>query len=162
MKVSQLNESDMQHLQRCLSLAQIALEAGDQPFGSVLADATGKMLAEARNRAGEIGPLAHPELELADWATQHLELEQRGSATLYTSGEHCPMCAAAHGWARLGRIVYIASSKQFADWQRELGAAASPVAALPIQSVVPGIEVIGPVDSLTEQIKALHVRYYGS
>lgn len=156
----QLNESDMQHLRRCLTLAEAALEAGDQAFGSVLADASGKMLAEARNRDREVGPLAHPELELADWATQNLELAERGSTTLYTSGEHCPMCAAAHGWARLGRIVYIASSQQFAQWQREMGATASPVSNLPIQSIVPGIEVVGPVDSLTEQIKALHVRYY--
>ncbi len=162
MSVSQLSESDMQHLQRCLTLAEAALEAGDQPFGSVLADSAGKMLAEARNRDREIGPLAHPELELADWATQNLELAQRGSITLYTSGEHCPMCAAAHGWARLGRIVYIASSQQFAQWQRELGAAGSPVASLPIQSIVPGIEVVGPVDSLAETIKALHVRYYSA
>lgn len=160
MSASQLSQSDMHHLQRCLILAEAALEAGDQPFGSVLADATGKMLAEARNRDREIGPLAHPELELADWATQNLELDQRGSTTLYTSGEHCPMCAAAHGWARLGRIVYIASSQQFAHWQREMGAPASPVSSLPIQSIVPGIEVVGPVDSLTEEIKALHARYY--
>lgn len=160
MSTTPLNESDMQHLRRCLSLAEAALEAGDQPFGSVLADATGKMLAEARNRDREVGPLAHPELELADWATQNLELDQRGSTSLYTSGEHCPMCSAAHGWARLGRIVYIASSAQFAQWQREMGAACSPVASLPIQSIAPGIEVVGPVDSLTEQIKALHHRYY--
>ena len=160
MSISQLSEIDMQHLRRCLALAEAALLAGDQPFGSVLADAAGDALAEARNREREIGPLAHPELELADWATQSLRLDQRGSTTLYTSGEHCPMCSAAHGWARLGRIVYIASSQQFAQWQREMGAAGSPVAALPIQSIVPGIEVIGPVDSLTEQIKALHERYY--
>jgi len=26
---------------------------------------------------------------------------ERLQATVYTSGEHCPMCAAAHGWAGL-------------------------------------------------------------
>ena len=160
--ISRLNESDMQHLRRCLALAQAALAAGDQPFGSVLADAAGSVLAEARNRNREIGPLAHPEFELADWATHNLTADERSSSTLYTSGEHCPMCSAAHGWARLGRIVYIASSKQFVQWQRELGIAASPVAALPIQSVVADIEVIGPVDSLSDEIKALHVQYYAS
>ncbi len=158
----QLDETDMQHLRRCLSLAQTALAAGDQPFGSVLVDAVGSLLAEARNRTRELGPLAHPEFELADWATQNLDLEQRGSTTLYTSGEHCPMCSAAHGWARLGRIVYIASSQQFARWQLEMGVAPSPVAALPIQSVVPHAEVVGPVESLTQAIRALHVQYYAS
>jgi len=25
---------------------------------------------------------------------------------MYTSGEHCPMCAAAHGWVGIGKLVY--------------------------------------------------------
>src|SRR5690554_6974024 len=46
--------------------------------------------------------------------------EDRAGATVYTSGEHCPMCAAAHGWVRLGRIVYASSSAQLGHWLAEL------------------------------------------
>src|SRR3712207_7274778 len=40
------------------------------------------------------------------------------SATVYTSGEHCPLCAAAHAWVGLGRIVYASSSVQLTAWLR--------------------------------------------
>jgi tRNA(Arg) A34 adenosine deaminase TadA len=63
----------------------------------------------------------------------------RAAATLFTSGEHCPMCAAAHGWVGLGRIVYAASSRQLAGWVAEVGAPPSPVRTMAIQEVVPGL-----------------------
>ena len=31
------------------------------------------------------------------------------------------MCAAAHGWVGLGRIVYVTSSEQMGSWLAELG-----------------------------------------
>ncbi len=46
---------------------------------------------------------------------------ERVRATVYTSGEHCPMCAAAHAWVGLGRIVYAASSAQLTQWLQRLG-----------------------------------------
>src|SRR5260370_14048282 len=51
---------------------------------------------------------------------------ERAAATVFTSGEHCPMCAAAHGWVGLGRIVYVSSSEQLAAWLVELGVPAPP------------------------------------
>ena len=58
---------------------------------------------------------------------------ERAEATVYTSGEHCPMCAAAHGWAGLGRIVYATSSEQMTGWLAELGVGPSPVLQLAAQ-----------------------------
>ena len=46
-----ITDKDMQHLRRCVELAAEALEAGDEPFGSVLVDADGNMMREDRNRA---------------------------------------------------------------------------------------------------------------
>src|SRR5699024_12203067 len=43
-------------------------------------------------------PTMHPEFELARWAANNMSPEARAQATVYTSGEHCPMCAAAHAW----------------------------------------------------------------
>ena len=100
----------------------------------------------------------HPEIELARWAAAHLTPEQRAGATVYTSGEHCPMCAAAHGWVGLGRIVYASSSAQLVEWLAEVGASAPPVMPLPVRSVAPGVVVEGPVDDLADEVRALQLR----
>ena len=71
------------------------------------------------------------------------------------------MCAAAHGWMGLGRIVYIASSAQLTSWLGEWGVPAGPVAPLTITDVVPGAVVQGPVDELVEEIKALQRQRFG-
>lgn len=157
-----INSADLQKLRRCVELASKALEAGDEPFGSVLASADGTILAEDRNRVSSGDRTQHPEFALARWATTNMTPEQRAAATVFTSGEHCPMCAAAHGWAGLGRIVYASSSTQLSDWLAEFGAAASPVRSLPIQEIVPSLVVEGPVADLAEQVKDLHRRFYSS
>jgi hypothetical protein len=69
------------------------------------------------------------------------------------------MCAAAHGWVGLGRIVYIHSSAQLAEWRGRSGAPPSPVRALPIQEVVPGLPIEGPIAGLDERMRALHDAY---
>lgn len=155
-----LDERDRLHLLRCLELAEEALDAGDEPFGSVLTDAAGAPLAEDRNRVAGGDRTRHPELALARWAAAHLTPAQRAGATVYTSGEHCPMCAAAHGWVGLGRIVYVASSAQLNGWLTEWGAPPAPVRPLPVQEVAPEVVVEGPVDDLVPRIRALHERCF--
>ncbi|MGH3313651.1 MAG: nucleoside deaminase, partial [Streptomyces sp.] len=44
-----MDDAELRHLRRCL-VATEALEAGDEPFGSVLVAADGTVLAEGRNR----------------------------------------------------------------------------------------------------------------
>ncbi|MCP1677092.1 tRNA(Arg) A34 adenosine deaminase TadA [Natronocella acetinitrilica] len=157
-----MNETDIKHLRRCVELAGEALDAGDEPFGSVLVDGEGRVLAEDRNRIADGDSTRHPEFALARWAAENMAPEQRRKATVYTSGEHCPMCAAAHGWVGLGRIVYASSSEQLSAWLSELGLAPPPVATLPINTVVPGLPVEGPVPELAEQVHALHRRLHAS
>ena len=155
-----VSEHDLRHLRRCVELAAAAVEVGDEPFGSVLVGADGTVLAEDHNHVASGDETQHPEFELARWAARHLTPEQRKAATVYTSGEHCPMCSAAHGWVGLGRIVYVSSSEQTASWVAELGVPASPVRALPIRDVVPGLEVEGPVEGLAEEVHELHRRFH--
>jgi tRNA(Arg) A34 adenosine deaminase TadA len=156
------HDEELRQLRRCVELASEALEAGDEPFGSVLVAADGTVLAEDRNRVVSGGdPTRHPELELARWAAAHLAPGERAAATVFTSGEHCPMCAAAHGWVGLGRIVYAASSRQLATWVAELGAPPSPVRTLAIQEVVPGLAVQGPAPDLAEAVHDLVRRFHG-
>ncbi|RJK94941.1 nucleoside deaminase [Vallicoccus soli] len=154
-----LGDAGLAHLHRCLELAEEALEAGDDPFGSVLVDAAGVVRFEDRNRVAATGdPTQHPEIAAARWAAVHLDADERAAATVYTSGEHCPMCAAAHGWAGLGRIVCAATGAQLAGWLAELGAPVPPVRTLAVTDVAPGVEVVGPVPPLDARARALHVR----
>ncbi|TDB05172.1 nucleoside deaminase [Halomonas marinisediminis] len=157
-----IDATDMIHLERCVALAEKGLEAGDEPFGSVLVSAEGEVLAEDHNHVAGGDATQHPEFFLARWAAEHLTPEQRAGATVYTSGEHCPMCAAAHGWVGLGRIVYASSSEQLIGWLEEMGVAPAPVAPLPIEQVVPGAVVEGPVPAFAERIRSLHRRLHGA
>lgn len=154
--------TEWRHLRRCVELAAEALAAGDEPFGSVLVAADGTVLAEDRNRVGSGDRTRHPELELARWAAANMSPAERAASTLFTSCEHCPMCAAAHGWVGLGRIVYASSSGQLGTWLAELGVPPAPVRFLPVRDIVAGLVAEGPVPGLAAQIRDLHRRFHGA
>lgn len=81
-----LTETDLKHLRRCVELAEEALAAGDEPFGSVLVAGDGTVLAEERNRIHTASdPTQHPEFLLAQWAARNMTAEERAAATMYTS-----------------------------------------------------------------------------
>lgn len=154
----ELTDTDRRHLRRCVDLAQEALAAGDEPFGSILVDADGTERFADRNRVKDGDRTRHPEFEIARWAANHLTPPERARATVFTSGEHCPMCAAAHAWVGLGRIVYASSTAQLIAWQQEWGIAPGPVAPLPITTAAPGVPVAGPDPELAREVRALHER----
>lgn len=156
-----MDDHDRFFLRRCVDLAAEAIETGDDPFGSVLVSGEGVVLFEDRNRTSGGDATRHPEFAIARFAAENLSPEDRATATVYTSGEHCPMCAAAHAWVGLGRIVYASSSAQLTQWLAEIGTAPSPVAPLPIATVAPGIRTQGPAPEFAAEIRALHRRAHG-
>ncbi|MBK1783946.1 nucleoside deaminase [Prauserella cavernicola] len=155
-----IDDTDRAHLLRCLALARSALSDGDEPFGSVLVGADGTVLFEDRNRVKDGDATQHPEFAISRWAAAHLAPAERAAATVYTSGEHCPMCAASHGWVGLGRIVYAASSRQLGEWLTEWGVEPAPVAALPITTVVPSAVVEGPDPGLGDEMRATYREFF--
>lgn len=155
-----ITDQDIKHLHRCVELATQALELGDEPFGSVLVAADGSVLFEDHNHVASGDRTRHPEFAIARWAAANMTPEARAKATVYTSGEHCPMCSAAHGWVGLGRIVYASSSEQLTAWLIDLGVSAPAVRALSINEVVPDLAVDGPVPDLAEQVHELHRRFH--
>jgi tRNA(Arg) A34 adenosine deaminase TadA len=155
-----LAETDLAHLRHCVELAREALEDGDEPFGSLLVDGTGTVRFEDRNRVKGGDHTRHPEFEIARWSASHLSARERAQSTIYTSGEHCPMCSAAHAWMGLGQIVFAVSSAQLTTWRADWGAEEAPVAALPVQTVAPGIPVHGPVPELADEMRELHRRHF--
>lgn len=154
-------DNEMIYLRRCVELATEALEAGDEPFGSVLVAADGQVLREDRNRVNSVDATYHPEIAVAKWAAENMTADARAKAVVYTSGEHCAMCSAAHAWAGLDRIVYISSSKQLSEWMDEMGVTStSPINSLSIREVAPNVPVEGPIAGLDEEVKALQRRSF--
>jgi tRNA(Arg) A34 adenosine deaminase TadA len=151
-----LSATDLAHLRTCVDLAREALADGDEPFGSVLVDAAGEVRFADRNRVKGGDETRHPEFEIAKWSAAHLTPEERATATVYTSGEHCPMCSAAHAWMGLGRIVYAVSSATLSGWLAEWGVAPGAVLPLPVNAVAPGVPVDGPAPELEGEMRALH------
>lgn len=151
-----VSEKDMKYLNRCVELAEEAVNKGDAPFGSVLVSEDDKVLFEDHNHISGGDNTQHPEFAIARWAAENLSPEERRAATVYTSGEHCSMCSSAHGLVGLGRIVYASSSKQLVGWQEEMGVEPSPIYNTPIEEVIRDADVDGPVPELAEKIHNLH------
>jgi hypothetical protein len=118
----------------------------------------GEVLFEDRNRTGGGDPTRHPEFAIARWAAEHLSPEERRQAVVYTSGEHCAMCAAAHGLVGMGRIVYATSTIQLNEWLREFGKPSLGIVPLRITDVVPDAVVTGPVPAFADEVRTLHAR----
>ena len=155
-----INDTDKKYLKRCIELAKTALENNDEPFGSVLVSADSEVLMEDHNHVAGGDHTQHPEFALARWAANNMTPEERSRATVYTSGEHCPMCSAAHGWVGLGRIVFASSTEQLTQWLDALGVAPSRVRNLSIQEVIREVEVDGPVPELAEEVRKLHEQFH--
>ena len=155
-----VSQVDLEHLRRCVELARIALDEGHGPFGAVLVGADGRTLYEDHNRVTDDDQTLHAELGVIRWAVANVAPVHRIRATVYTSCEQCPMCAAAHAWAGLGRIVYATSYAQLTEWLTEWHAPTPPVAMLPVKTVAPRAVVDGPAPELEEEMKALYEARY--
>jgi tRNA(Arg) A34 adenosine deaminase TadA len=146
-----VDQTDVDHLRRCLELARAARDGGNEPFGSLLVGADGTVLAELMNTTGGGDVTGHPELALAAWASLHLSVDERAGATLYTSCESCAMCAGGQYWAGIGRLVFALSGAQLAD----IAPAVGPTLRLPSREVFARgnvtIEVEGPCDELAAE-----------
>ncbi|MEV0064101.1 nucleoside deaminase [Nocardia sp. NPDC050718] len=109
-----LTENDITHLRRAIELAGLASARGDRPFGAVAVDRDGRVVAEGENAVSSSGDVTtHAELVAITTATAAGKAEALRGATVYASGEPCPMCAAAMVWAQVGRIVFAAASAEF-------------------------------------------------
>ena len=156
-----MDETDVEHLRRAIELARLARAHGNHPFGSLLVGGGGEVLAEHENvvvtAQDETG---HPELTLVRWAGRHLSIPDRAAATVYTSCEHCPMCATATYWAGIGRIVFALSGAQF----RELLPPGAPYLALDARELFSRgnrrVAVEGPCAELEAEARAIHAGFW--
>jgi tRNA(Arg) A34 adenosine deaminase TadA len=56
-------------------------------------DGDGEVRFEERNRVKDGDETRHPEFEVARRSASYLTADERAASTVYTPGEHCPMCA---------------------------------------------------------------------
>lgn len=92
------------------ALAEAAL--GDFPFGAVIVK-EGRIVARGRNSGLRLNdPTAHGEMmAIRDFISRH-PAENLKSATVYTTGEPCPMCMGALIWCGVRRVVFAASIEE--------------------------------------------------
>lgn len=157
------SEQDLRLLRRAIAVAAEARATGRHPFGALVADAEGRVLAECGNNSmpPEGDPTQHAELRAAAAAVRNTGLEAMASTTLYTSAEPCVMCTGAVYWTGIGRIVYALSE------HRLLGLTGAnpenPTFALPCREVIARgqrpIEVLGPL--LEDEAALPHVGFWG-
>lgn len=148
-------EKHIKYLNEAVNLAKLALKKGDEPFGTVLV-LDDKIVFSGHNEVSGGDHTRHPEFEAARWAANNLSPSERKRAITYTSGEHCPMCAAAHGWVGLGDIYYASSSEQLVKWYQEFNFTRSSVKPLSINEVLINTKAFGPFEEFEETLKKLH------
>ena len=153
------------YLLRANEVAKAAMQAGNNPFGALLADKEGTILLEQPNvEITEKKCTGHAETQAAERASQLYSREFLKDCTLYTTAEPCAMCAGAIYWAGIGRVVYGMTEKELlaqtgADPQ-------NPTFDLPCREVFArgqkAIEVVGPFPELVEEIAEVHKGYWNN
>ena len=99
---------DERWMREALTVARLALPAGDVPVGAV-AVRDGEIIGRGYNRREADGdPTAHAEMIAMREAAQVVGEWRLAGVTLYCTLEPCCMCAGAMVLARLPRLVYAA------------------------------------------------------
>jgi tRNA(adenine34) deaminase len=102
--------TDLIHLRAAIAVSRSARANGNEPYGAVLVDADGTILGSAENtQVTGRDCTGHAETNLLREASPRIDRATFARATLYASGEPCPMCAGAIYWSGVGRVVYALS-----------------------------------------------------
>lgn len=97
---------DEKYMREALREAAEAFREEEVPVGAVLV-CKGRIMARGHNMTERLNdPTAHAEMLTITAATSNLGGKYLNGCTLYVTVEPCPMCAAALGWAQVGRVVY--------------------------------------------------------
>lgn len=103
--------------------------AADLPFGAVIVHA-GRVIASGGNHGrSQRDPTAHGEMVAIRNAVDYPGADALKGATLYTTGEPCPMCMGAIVWCHISRVVYAASIEQLATVMDQIMVPSAEIAA---------------------------------
>ena len=142
-----MNQTDMKFLRASFQIARRARENGNHPFGALLVDEDGILVAEAENTVLTAhDTTAHAETNLMRLASSMYGSEFLTRCTVYTSTEPCPMCAGAIFWTDIKRVVFGLSERRLSVIA---GREAEKTINIPCRTIFEKgnkiIEVVGPV-----------------
>jgi len=153
-------------LRRVVGICREAREAGNNPFGCLLADGNGTVLMEQGNEETSLNGdcTAHAEALLMRKASRRYSKAEMAGFTLYSCAEPCAMCAGAMYWGNLGRLVYIARESEL---KKATGSdPRNPTFDLPVRAVFAcgqkDIEVVGPILELEDDFFECHRGFWDS
>lgn len=87
-------------------MLRLAVEAGDQPFGAVVAKA-GRIVGWGPSRVvSDTDPTAHAEMIALRDAAKRLGTGDLSGCTMFGTSPPCPMCEAGAYWANVDKFVY--------------------------------------------------------
>lgn len=90
-----------------VDVARRGIDAGQSPFGAVVATLNGEIIAAAHNTVRlNRDASAHAEINAIRAACSKLATADLHGHVVATTCEPCPMCAAAIHWARLEAVIY--------------------------------------------------------
>lgn len=104
--------TDEHYMRLALEEAHRALERNEVPIGAIIVSGD-RINGRGHNLVETLCDVtAHAEMQAITAASETLGGKYLPDCTLYVTIEPCAMCAAALGWAQIGRIVYGASDEK--------------------------------------------------
>jgi tRNA(adenine34) deaminase len=160
--VTKPNREDLEHLRHAIRLSEQARLHGNQPFGAVIVAADGEVLAAAENAMlSERDLTAHAEMKALRIASKRATAAADvARATMYASGEPCPMCAGAILQYGLRRVVFGIRWEENRRYHlpAEPGTTRPGISCRDVLRLAPApVEVIGPL--LEEEARVPFVTY---
>lgn len=104
--------SEEYFMNEALKEAHKAMAKGEVPIGAVIVS-NKTIIARAHNLTETLNDVtAHAEMQTITAAASFLGGKYLTECVLYVTLEPCVMCAAAAGWAQIGKIVYAADDEK--------------------------------------------------
>jgi tRNA(Arg) A34 adenosine deaminase TadA len=157
-----MDSAHLAHLRTAIAVSRSAREHGNHPFGAILVDAGGKVVAEAENTVEtDRDVTAHAEINLVRTASAQWTPDELRSYTLYTSCEPCAMCSGAIFWSGIGRIVYALSVEGLLTvFVNQPDAPLHRLGGRRLLTEKDGVEVLGP--ALEDEAVAEHNGFWSN
>lgn len=146
-----MDEKIEQLIRECQTEAAKAIAGGNKPFGCVITDSNGVIVARAHNtQVSDTDPTAHAEVKAISELARKLKSRHLNGYVMFANAASCSMCMCAAVTARITQYYYGAPPEGRMDpWLTMEEVAA--------KSQLP-IEIHGPIlgDECAAQITAAH------